>query len=293
MKSILFALSLCATLASCSSPVPNENDNILLADKVSIDYVVEFDLPNQPNEWMDGLNKELLFNICFDQVFNENVPVYNPNYGRFIVNDETFSPEEVLKSMEWKEEVGDLDELKGMLFNETWSLSADFKAFEKEVNFWAPLRIWTPSTNPGETFKKILFFAKPSASKKGKLVAEDVFTKHTVFNNFDAFPESTGLDGYKFINKVLSEIENGNLTAYDPIYMIDKSLNPFSIGDIFDAVGGVQKSSKDMLGINSLIFEENWYFDGATMSLQKEVISVGFVGNYWDKGQKILFFIKF
>jgi len=292
MKRIIQIFSLCIIMASCTSKDVKVSNNVLLGDNVQINYIVNFDNSTQPSEWLLGLDKSKLFEPAFKQVLSNKVDVYSPNYTYFV--NEKFSVGEIKNLLESGDTVK-YDELKEILFREQWDVPTDLKSFTKIVEYWCPVKVWHPVDKPAETYKRKIFVAKPISNEKGNIFAESIFTEFDL-SNVNFYPSWTGFDPDKFINTVFDKIQENKQIAYDPIYIVDKSLVPLSPEKLKEFIGQSLTTDQLRRSVESLIFEENWYFDAESMNIYKEVISIGFVRKYWENSEqksKILLFIKF
>lgn len=279
-------------LASCSSQVVKENDNVLLGDKVTVHDEVFLVNEEHPKEWLEGMDRDKIFSGLFHQIFEEGTQVYSTNMQ--IPDFSEVEPiENVREMLNNANPNGGFDQVKEILFTEEWHVPSDFKKFTKKVNYWCPIKVWNRD-NTEEILKAKMFYVKPTSNKKGKQVAKDIFLEFDL--DLAIFPHYMGLDDRKFINKAFDAVQAGNLKAYDPIYIVDKSKVPFTTDELEEFMGDSLGSENLKNSIFSLITEENWYFDAESMNIYKEVNSLGFVKEYIEDNHfksKILFFILF
>lgn len=294
MKNKILIYSLFILISSCNSQDSPKADNILLGDEVRITYVEELVKTQRPGEWLYGLDRDKLIKLIYKQVLENNQPIYTSD--NFFFTEERMAKEEVIESMEKFDTPWETDQIQQILFNETWDASSDLESFTKRVDDWCPVRVFHPNPNTDEIYKRIEFSAKPNANTRGELVAESVFLEFELAQLGSFFPMTSGLDADKFISKVLGSIQSGKKAAYDPIYLVDKTLKTFSVEELTEFVEMDLNSVLFRKQIETIIFEENWYFDGESMNIAKEVLSLGFVRKYYEGGEnksKILFFLKF
>lgn len=293
MKCKIITYSLFVLVVSCNSQEPNPQKNILLGDKVKVHYVVDFDNKNDPDEWLYGLNQDKLFKQVTDEVYANHKPVYSPNQSYLV--GEQLTEEQTKEQCSGAKPSEIYKEFTEAMFIEEWFVPEDLKSFTKQIEYWSPVRVWHPRPESDELYKKLMFFLRPSGNTKGELVANSIFTEFEMY--LASFPTGwSGFDGNKFINYVFDNIEKGKVKAYDPIYLVDKTEKTFSVAGLEQFLGKELGSSDLRNSVQSLIFEENWYFDPTSMNIYKEVLSVGFVRKYvenFEQKTKILFFLKF
>ena len=268
MKNRILIFGILVCLVSCKSQVTEENKNALIGDKAKIWYVAGLDNPNIPSEWLQGLDLNKLMVTTFTPVLKGEIDVYNPNLEYF-VNELNY------------------DELKELFFHETWYATPNLKSFDKEVEFWCPVRVWNRN---GQTLKRKCFYVRPASKHRGIMIGKSVFTEFS-FKLPNGFPIWYGFDPQKYINSVLDNIQNNKLKAYDPVYIVDKSLKTLSPEELEKYIGESLNSEDLRNNIGSFIFEEDWFIDPQTLDFQKEVKSIGFVKKYWDKNWPVLFFV--
>ena len=293
MKVKIIIYSLFFILTGCSYGDSKPPDNALLGDKVQVYYVDDLVNSTQPEEWMKNLDREELFRKVFDQILDKGKIVYSPQHTYF--DTTKFATSKILEYLNWKNDERDFSELQEILFYESWYVPSNLKSFTKKIEFWCPVQVWHPDNDMKKTYKRKLFNVKPTANKTGEEVADGIFTEFDL-SHASNFPIWTGLDDRKFINFVFDKVQTKDITAYDPIYVVDKSLKPFSVAELEKYMGQPLNSKTLRNDVTSLIFEENWYFEPKSMNIYKEVKSLGFVRKYWENGDyksKILFFIKF
>jgi hypothetical protein len=293
MKRKIIIYSLFALVVSCNSQEPNPKKNILLGDKVKVHYVVNFDNKNNPDEWLYGMEQDKLFKQVTNEVYINHKPVYSPNQSYLV--GEQLTEEQTKEQCSGAKPSEIYKEFTEAMFVEEWVVPENLKSFTKQIEYWSPVRVWNPKPGSDELYKKLMFFIEPSGNTKGELVANSIFTEFEIYAV--SFPTGwSGFDGEKFVNYVFDNIENGKVKAYDPIYLVDKTEKTFSVAGLEQFLGKKLSSPDLRKSVHSFIFEENWYFDPASMNIYKEVLSVGFVRKYvenFEQKTKILFFLKF
>ena len=289
MKNLIVGSFILLLVFSCNNQNTNQKENILLGDKARVTYIERLENNGHPEEWLAGMNKNALFDKTFNALSNNKVKVYTPNQTEFI--DKTlYSYDDIIKLTGWENGLH-LEEFKEMLFCENWFLSNDFKTFTKEVVYWCPVQVWDTE---GQVFKRKIFYATPTAQKKGELIAENIFSEFD-FTNRVVFPSWNGFDPYKFVKTVFDRIIANGLTPIDPVYIVDGTEKVFTPQELAAYIGLPLDSELLRGHVESFIFQEYWYFDVATMNICKEVKSIGFVRKYWEDREqksKILFFLK-
>ncbi len=294
MKSKIAVYILFVMLTSCKSQVvkENDNDNVLLGDKVTVYDEVFLVNDKNPEEWVKGIERDKLFSSLFYQIFKENQQVYSPN-TEFPDYNNISSNEDIMRIFGWNEPKEEYGDLKEILFTEEWDISSNFKKFTKKVNYYCPIRVYFREGTQ-ELLKAKTFYVKPTSNKKGKQVAKNIFLEFDL--GLAVFPHYSGLDDRKLVNTTFDAIQAGTVTVYDPIYIVDKSRVPFTPDELEEFLGISLSSDNLRNSVLSIITEEDWYFDAESMNISKEIKSLGFVSEYFEDGKfksKILFFIMF
>lgn len=293
MNHKIIIYSLFVFFISCKNKDSDLQENILLGDKVEVYYTVDLLSNTNPSEWLYGMEREKLCKAINEEVLKNHNPVYSPNQNYFI--GKKFTIDEVLEQYSNIDPEIAFKDFKEMLFIEDWFVPADLKTFNKTIKYYSPVRIWHPEEKSDKLYKKLMFFVQPKSNIKGELMATGIFTELTVVNT--SFPTGwSGFDPKKFINHVFNEVHLNKIKAYDPIYLVDKTEKVLKPKEL-EAFLGQELDSDDLRkSTQSIIFEENWYFDRASMNLIKEVLSIGFCREYYadnEHKKKVLFFIKF
>lgn len=293
MKHKIIIYSLFALLISCNNQDSNSQENILLGDDVEVYYVVDMENNSNPAEWLYSLEREKLCKAINDEIFTNNKPVYSPNQSYFI--GKQFSQEEVLGQLGEADPSTIHKEYKEMLFIEDWFVPTNLKTFTKTVKYYSPVRVWNPDEGNDNLYKKLMYFIHPTSNVKGEMFASNIFTELNINN--PSFPTGwSGFDPEKFIDYVFDQVQEEKIKAYDPIYLVDKTEKVLKPKELEDFLGYSLDSYELRKSTQSIIFEENWYFDRASMNLKKDVISIGFSREYYVDNEhktKVLFFIKF
>ena len=289
MKNLIVSSFILLSVFSCKRQGTTQKENILIGDKAQVTYIESLVNNEHPAEWLAGMNKNVLFDKTFNVLSNNQVKVYTPDQPEFKYKT-FFSYDDIIKSTGWENGLHP-EQFIEILFCENWFLSKDFKTFTKEAVYWCPIQVWDED---GQIFKRKMFYAAPTEHKKGELIAENIFTEFD-FTNRVVFPSWNGFDPYKFFETVFDKIMANELAPLDPVYIVDGTETVFTPQELTDYIGLPLDSEGLRGGIESFIFQENWYFDEATMNIYKDVKSIGFVRKYWEDEQKskILFFLKF
>jgi hypothetical protein len=273
----------------------DKNDNVLLAKEVIIAHDV--DIVNQKNpEWVQSLNRDSLFKIIFEKIFSRKVSIYGPSsFFGDIKNKSPYSFEDIGDRMNWKDNNQDYSELKQLLFYEKWNFDSGKLQFSKDVKGWCPIRIYTRKNGSQDALlRKMIFFIYPEAKIRGKRIATSMFYEFPWNRDYPLFDK--GFDKVAFLTFIIEGIKSGKIIAYDPIYLVDKSKRKFTSQELVKYIGGELNPGLINIHLNSILFEENWYFGENTLSIQKDVKSFAFVQEKYDpvsgeSSKKILFFI--
>ena len=293
MKTNIFSLTIfIISLTSCQTSI-HKNSNQLLADEVKAQYFMSIEDTTISSEWVKDFNKKYLYDNTFQQIFTKNFKVYNPDGTYFSKLDGTMGKQEILKYLNWDSISDNYDELNEIVFFEKWYVDSNFSKFSKVVLGWSPVRDFYRPGKKDRIMRRKIVNIFPTKNKKGVLLGKNIFYECEI-KDYCQYPFYIGFDKDKFIESVFDKIKKNKITAYDPIYLIDQTKKPINVEDILYYPKDKSKIKKFYDSICALIFNENWYFDKETLSIYKEVVSIGFV--QWDKEKQkenILFFINF
>jgi hypothetical protein len=285
---LLFSFSNCAQK---SQEKIDKKENVLLAKDVIITSSV--DIENQKNpEWTAGLKKEILFKKTFDKILKFEVPVYGASPVEFgdVENKTPYPIEKMNEKMNWVDNKQNYCELKELRFYEKWDFNDNFE-FTKKALGWCPIRLFD---SQGKNAKKLMFYVYPENGIKGSLIASNIIYEFPW--NIEYPNINVGFDELGFLSFIINGIKSGKIDTYDPIYLVDKSKRKFTQEELEKYIGGDLNPGLINLYLSSILFEEDWYLDENTLSIQKDVKSIAFVQELYDTKtdsfkKKILFFI--
>jgi len=285
-------------LYSCKNDAQklNNQDNVLLAKDVSVTSPVIIDNENNP-DWTNSLNRDAFLNRAFKNALTKVVPVYKIGPLNFenVENLELTPSDYIQQHMgytdDWKGKEMPTNEIKEIVFYEKWFFDKEKLKLSKDVIGWCPVRLWKGNGKEG---KKLIFYAYPKVKVKGIKIAENI--KYEVPWTFEYPTTNVGFDKSNFLTYIIDGIKSGKFIAYDPIYLVDKSKRKFSVEDLTKYIGQNLNPGLIDFYLKSILFEEDWYFDEKTLSIQKDVKSIAFVQYQepkkpGDSDTKILFFI--
>lgn len=292
MKVIGITIVAMFIIASCNSYENCAKNNILLAQEVTVSCVADINNKNTP-EWTKGFDRLAFFKEFFDKVLTGKLIVYGGSNLEDTLNWTPFTKQGFRDVMTQHVDTFDLNLLEEIRSIENWEFDRDSQKFSKKVLSWTPIKVWKESS---ETRKQMISFIDSRESKKEKLIAKDIFYEHVWYQEYPNI--YTGFDQVNFLKKLFEGIKSGKIDAYDPIYMVDKSKRKFTYPELADYIGLWEfEPISFSMGIESILFEEDWYVDEKTMGIVKDVKSIALVGwkqdpndtEKWTK--KILFFI--
>jgi hypothetical protein len=292
---LLIALTIGIAIESCIQHSYRET-NFLLAKDVTVAYWL--DLQNKRNEeWTHSLQSKMFLDNTFNAILSGKVSIYSPEfrYG----SKEPFTAPQVRQLMEWKGNEIETSSIKQIIFYEKWKLNSK-QQFIKEVVGWCPIVLF-PRTGNNDEERRRVFYAYPIADKEWKNVAlfgKDVFTEFSFLQEVPPPNEYTGLSKQELFNYLYTNIKDGKIIAYDPIYMVDKSKRKMTIKQIEDYCQFPFTVFDLMQNVDELIFEEDWYFDSSTLAIYKNVKSIALIklsynNNGSNTNKKIMFFVFF
>ena len=303
MKAILFAsLFVSMIIVSCT----NENNtdetkgrvNMLLSSTVPVKHLFEIDTIGIP-VWQEEIKASGIFEKVFNKALHSEISVFNPLSANFSEEDK-YSKEDILKQMGLENEPIDFSEIKGILFDEEWSLdTTEPFLFEKNVLSWTPVRYFKRDMGDDiiENLKKLVFKVNKGEAKE--LLAHVIYE----FNLEDTInPENTSsINAQRLSRLLIDKAVSGKIAVYKPTD-ISVSLNKDEIlqnmGKTNDTLYMENPETGEMevkviqtdpfyYQITSIIFIEDWYYDPATLAIRKEITGIGPVRHY-TKGEQEL-----
>jgi len=297
MKLLIF-ISIAVFTISCQ---PKEKKiNLLKSDSVNIDrvYIPIFD--NENKEWSQGFNYERFKEIISKVTYDKNNFTLDPNEDEFPQNIKAnLNTADILNRMgENQNKKANWNEIKGATGFESWTFYENDKIFRKKFEHWYPVRVYCQNgdENCDNPAKKLVFLIRNKEFKNIDTIAKHFIYKQSVFE--DNLSTSTNLDLQKFFAYVFKCIDKNELTAYDPIYLVDKSRRKFDKAEV-EKYNQIQLNDEKLPHeISDIIFDEDWIIDKDNLSLKKIVNAIGFIRTTYDTAskkivKKIMFFIVF
>jgi hypothetical protein len=296
MRKVMVMLAILPLLVfNCKKNESEKNkisDNILLAREVTVISPVLIDNRENP-EWTASFHKKAFFDTLFNRALTKRITVYGGTADLF--EDIELHPLEPMEGIVRKTKPttdgGILKSLNEILFYEKWNFDREYLKMSKEVLGWSPINNWTEN---GEDKRQWVFFVYPKLQTKGKKIAENIFYEVPLY--FEGAERTVGFDKKAFFKSIIEGIKSNKIFAYDPIYLVDKSKRKFTPENLAKYIEQQLNPSLINSTLKSILFEEDWYFDENTLSIQKDVKSIAFV--QWtepkkegDPNNKILFFI--
>lgn len=265
----------------------NTETNALLAKEVTVNNAIIIDNEETP-DFTKGLNKISFLEKIYDIVYSGKIPVYGNTYFIDTLDlSEPFTPLEIKSRITNRVDTFDLDLINEIRFWEKWDFNINKCKLSKKTIGWTPIMVWKEEER---TLKRMLFYCYPNNFDKGELIASNfIYEINWYYNNPT---EYVGFDSGVFLANIITGLKQGTIDAYDPIYLIDKSKRKLSIKELEKEIGEGLNPVRLNIQINSILFEEDWYFDETTLGITKDVKSIAFVG--WDHEndkKKILFFL--
>jgi hypothetical protein len=311
MKKILL-ISIAVAAIACTSGEKKEcNQNALQSENVSCQYLVYTKDTTNP-EWMNGLDAQNFFTNVFTKVFDNQIKVYNP--VKFIVNPTVlvdtdsayFDTASMAKDIKWNEIKNISPQIKSILFAEKWNFDKNTNRFTKKVNYWSPIRTFYHDNNINWPVMKMIFIANSGKETEKKLIASNIYYQTSLVKSTspNEYFNTVGFDPYIFISYLFKMIDNGQIKAVDPVFIVDQTKKYFSKEELEKYIG-IKLNEKEidnsfLTGEYSFIFNEDWYFDDSDFSFSKNVKGLGLVRmGYEDTPiskafkKKILFFVLF
>ncbi|MDF1547744.1 MAG: hypothetical protein P1P88_07965 [Bacteroidales bacterium] len=266
-------------------------NNLLLAKVVTSSCVANIANTDTP-EWTKGFDRINFFKQFFSIALSGKVKVYGYAALGDTINRKIFLATELSAKIRQHVDTIDFELFKEIRFIENWTFHENNTKFEKEVIAWTPIKIWKKD---GEVKKQMVSFAYPKNPAKGRLVAHNIFYEHPWYQEYPNI--YTGFDQLNFMKLIIDKIKSGEIIAYDPIYLVDGSKRKFRPTELETYIGENLESFGLENAVNTILFEEDWYFDQSSLGLTKDVKSIAFVGyGPYDEAtdshaKKILFFI--
>jgi hypothetical protein len=291
MRKIIFLLAIFQLLAfSCQKVGLDKNkstENILLAKEVTITTPVLIDNQNNP-QLTASFNKKPFFDTLFSRALRGEIQVYGSEGDFDDIQLHKIEPlDQIIRKTKPTTDEGIVKTQSEILFYEKWNFDVNHLKMIKEVLSWSPINNWQEN---GEDKRQWVFHVNPKAQIKGKKIAESIFYEEPLVST-PFLTTIVGFDYKAFLKFIKEAILSGEITAYDPIYLVDKSKRKFTIDELNKYINQDIKDPRSRINAISLLFEEDWYFDENTLCITKDVKSIGFVQESWDPKIKILFFI--
>jgi len=289
-KKILIIISLTLIFFNNSCKTNNSDKNLLLAEEIKTSCVADLDNKDNP-EWIKGFNRYKFFKEVFDIAMSGKVKVYGESALEDTINKILYTGSDVERRMKTYVDTFNLNLIKEIRFLEKWDLDNETLKFTKKVTAWTPIKVWKEK---GETRKQMVFFVYPENEEKGKLMAENLLYEHPWEQEYPNL--YTGFDQLMFLQRIIDGVKSGDLKAYDPIYLIDKSKREFNAKQLEEYIGIKLTAMELDWNIYSILFEEDWYFNEKTLQITKDVKSFAFVKSDYNPEtekleKKIMFFI--
>jgi hypothetical protein len=270
----------------------DKNDNVLLAKEVKVTSPINIDNVQNP-EWTASLNRKLLFDDVVKKLMSENSPLkaYVPYGFEYSTNQFIMKPKDISDKMNWTENDRSTNNLKEIMFYEKWQFDINKLKLKKDIIGWCPIRVYNRDE---KQLKKLIFDIYPKSFISGKKIADNII--YEIPWSFEYPTNSVGFDKLGFFKFIIDGIKSGEIIAYDPIYLVDKSKRQFTSNELAKYIGEDLVPIIINISISSLLFVEDWYFDENNFSIQKDVKSFAFVQENYDpvsgeSSKKILFFI--
>jgi hypothetical protein len=270
----------------------DKNDNVLLAKEVLVSSLSLIDNQNNP-KWTASFNKKAFFDTLFNRAKANKFHVYGDVPADFedIELQNIIPVDDIPLHLKMTGNNGEIKSINEILFYEKWNFNRKKLKFLKEILGWCPVKNWK---HDNKELRQKTFYIYPEFQTKGKEITESIFYEIPWF--FDISTTITGFDKKAFLKFIIESIISGKISAYDPIYLVDKSKRKFTHSELQKYIGQDLKPGIINFGLSSLLFEEDWYFDQNTLSIQKDVKSFAFVQENYDSvsgesSKKILFFI--
>jgi len=296
-KIIVIILVSLLLIYSCGSDEQkiNKQDNVLLAKEVTVTSLVSID--NYENsEWTANLKREELFKKTFEKAITKKITVYGGSSVDFgdMENKKPYPLEDLNEKMNWNKDNQNYAELKEILFYERWYFDKEHLKFTKEILGWSPIRIWKKDGEDDSQLRRTkMFYIYPLKNKEVKQIGENIKYEIQLQSEYPAI--FAGFDQRGFLKFIFEGIKSGQITAYDPIYIVDKSKRKFTSSELAEYIGQELDAGLINVNMSSILFEEDWYFDENTLAIQKDVKSFAFVQytSGWETSiqKKFMFFI--
>jgi hypothetical protein len=295
MKKLIIALALLPLLVFNCHEKTNSNEtseNVLLAKEVTVTSPHIIDNEQNP-DWTASFDHKAFFDSLFTRAVNNKIKVYVIRSADFedVELAEEMLKDEIIAKTSLKIEGGIIKSVKEILFYERWNFNNKSFKFSKEIIGWCPITNWKQD---GVEKRQKVFYIYPKINTKGIKIAERIIYEIPWY--YDYPTTNVGFDKKAFFRYLINGIKAGTIDAWDPIYLVDKSKRKFKPDELANYIGQELNPGKIEFSLGSILFEEDWYFDENTLSIQKEVKSFAFVQDRYDpeKGvseKKILFFI--
>jgi len=272
--------------------IDSSGENVLLAKEVTVSSPVLIDNEQNP-EWTASFKHKEFFDTLFHRARAKEFVVYGGVAADFedIELQNIMEEEDLLRKTTLKTDDGIDKSTKEILFYERWDFNNKSYLFSKEVIGWCPIANWKQD---GVDKRQKVFYVYPKINSRGSKIAESIIYEVPWY--FEYPTTTTGFDKKAFFKYIIDGINAGTLEAYDPIYLVDKSKRKFKPEELAKYIEQELNPGKIEFYLSSMLFEEDWYFDENTLSIQKDVKSIAFVHEPYDSGKgtfskKILFFI--
>ncbi len=291
-KNIIVIIITLISISSCSQNNEENkttNTNMLLAQEVLVSCVAVVDNQDTP-EWTKGFNSRVFFKTVNKKAISGEPSVYGDAALHDTINIKVLATDVVEERIKSHIDTLYSDFIKEIRFLEKWGFDRNTLKFTKDITAWVPIKSWTEND---KTRKMQTFYIYPKNQAKGILVAESIFYNHPWFQEYPNL--YTGFDQQNFLKQIIDGIKSGNIAAYDPIYMVDKSKRKFTLEQLEKYINHKLEPINLDFQMYSILFEEDWYFDENTLGIIKDVKSIAFVAYNpeinSEPSKKILFFI--
>jgi len=291
MKNILLII-ITFYFVSCCNNSENKifNKNLLLDTSVFVKHLYQTDTAN--TLWNVGFDKSEIFAKLFNALNNNSLEAYSPftDENKF----EKYQKDYIVKNLGGSLK---LNEIKGILFNETWDLDTSYKLnFTKTVLSWLPIRFYQ---NDSESLKKLVFKIK-SNNNTSDLLAKNVIYEFNLSDTINPeFVEK--INRNRLIEILNSFVLRKKIKAYDP-FNIKKELTlnelKAKLGTTTDTLiiedpitfkvnKQVVKKEINLFEFESIIFIEDWYYNSYTFSINKVIKGIAPVRHLYKIDEKV------
>jgi len=291
MKLVLFVIITSFTISCCNNSENKIiNKNLLLDTSVFVKHLYQEDTLNAL--WNKGFDKSAILTKLFNALNNNSLEVYSPfsDDNKF----EKYQKEYIIKNLGGSLK---LNEIKGILFNETWNLDTANKLnFTKTVLSWLPIRFYQ---NDSECLKKLVFKIK-SINNTPNLLAKNVIYEFNLSDTVN--PEFVEKINRNRLIEILNKfVLSKKIKVFDP-FNINKELTlnelKAKLGTTTDTLiiedpitfkvnKQVEKKEINLYEFESLIFIEDWYYNSTTFSINKVVKGIAPVRHLYKIDEKV------